>query len=84
MAGDAIASRWLCVILGGSNPCVVDCISNNDDACGASVPIPALPVEGNVFVCAFVFCNDKKMIDAIKNNPGKKYFVFIKESFGNE
>ena len=33
-------------------PLVVDFISNNDEALGDVVPIPALPVAGNVFVCA--------------------------------
>ena len=51
VAGDAIASRWVLVILGNNTPCVVDFISSRDDAFGALVPIPALPEAGNVF-CA--------------------------------
>jgi hypothetical protein len=35
-----------------NNPFEVDLISSNDDALGVMVPMPAAPVEGNVFVCA--------------------------------
>jgi hypothetical protein len=39
------------VILGNRRPWVVDFISRIAEAFGLVVPMPALPVEGNVFVC---------------------------------
>ena len=65
MAGDAIKSRCVFVIRGIKIPFVVDVISSNEDASGVSVPMPALPVDGNVFVCATVlFINniDKRTV----------------------
>jgi hypothetical protein len=53
-AGLTIASRFDFVILGINNPFVVDFISSKAEASGVVVPIPALPVEGNVLVCALV------------------------------
>ena len=47
-----MASRWAFVIRDISNPCVVDFISSAEDAAGVVVPIPALPVEGKIFVWA--------------------------------
>ena len=38
-----MALRCAIVILEINNPCVVDLISNADDASGVMVPIPALP-----------------------------------------
>ena len=46
-----MAFRCKTVIRGISMPFVVDLISNNDDAPGVVVPIPALPVAGKMF-CA--------------------------------
>src|ERR1043165_8146161 len=37
---------------GINSPLVVDLISRSDEAFGVVVPIPALPVDGKVFVCA--------------------------------
>ena len=37
---------------GISNPLEVDLISKSDEELGVVVPIPAAPVEGNVFVWA--------------------------------
>jgi hypothetical protein len=42
------------VILGTSIPFEVETISRIADALGVVVPMPALPVEGNMFVCASV------------------------------
>ena len=51
-----MALRCAAVILGISIPCVVDFISRSEDAFGVIVPMPALPVDGNVFVCAWIAC----------------------------
>ena len=51
MAGATIALRCVIVMREMSKPCVVDLISRAEDAAGDVVPIPALPVEGKVFVC---------------------------------
>jgi hypothetical protein len=56
-------------------PLVVDFISNNEEALGAVVPIPAAPVDGNVFVCAVV-ANDS----TTKKNTVQK-IIFIKDFF---
>ena len=37
---------------GIKTPFVVELMSSNEDAFGDSVPMPAAPVVGNVFVCA--------------------------------
>ena len=46
---------------------MVDFISSMEEAFGVVVPIPALPVEGNVFVCGYALClieiADKKNIN---------------------
>ena len=55
MAGDTIASRCVLVILDINKPFVVEFISSSEDAFGVIVPMPALPVAGNVFVCACVY-----------------------------
>ena len=60
MAGDAIAFLCVCVIRGIKIPFVVDFTSNKEDVLGVVVPIPAAPVEGNVFVCACAFEKSKQ------------------------
>jgi len=56
---------------GMSKPCVVDLISKADDVFGDVVPIPALPVDGNIFwACAFAVTKN-----AINS---ERYFDFIK------
>ncbi len=64
----------LCAVVkrGTNMPFAVDCISNKADASGAVVPIPALPVAGNVF-CANIFCPSTIRM---KRN-GRVIFVFI-------
>ena len=57
-----MALRCVMVIRGTSIPCVVDFISKIAAAFGAVVPMPALPVVGNVFVCAFVIAAVKAEI----------------------
>jgi len=52
--GATILLRCVTVIRGISIPCVVLFISRMEDALGVVVPIPALPVAGNVFVCEYV------------------------------
>ena len=47
-----MALRCTVVIRGMSNPFDVLTISSKAEEVGAVVPIPALPVDGNVFVCA--------------------------------
>ena len=46
VAGLAMASLCSKVILGGSNPCVVDVTSSTAEGLGASTPIPTLPPSG--------------------------------------
>ena len=47
-----MAFRCACVIRDIRMPFDVDFISSNDDAFGVTVPMPAAPVDGKVFVCA--------------------------------
>jgi hypothetical protein len=51
-------SRWVLVILGMSRPFELETISRIDDALGVVVPIPALPVDGNIFCAAY---NEQKI-----------------------
>jgi len=63
-----MASRWVFVIREINKPCVVDLISNAEEASGAVVPMPALPVEGNIFVWAGKFFEIREIkIDKRKN-----------------
>ena len=62
MTGDAIESRFTLVIRGISKPLLVDFISNNEEAWGIVVPIPAAPVEGKVLVCAATLRKDMHRI----------------------
>jgi hypothetical protein len=71
-----MASRWVFVIRGISNPFEVDFISSKEDALGVVVPIPAAPVAGKIFVCALLICVYKKMA-TIANATLPEQFVFI-------
>ena len=68
-----MALRCGCVIRGMSIPCVVDFISRSEDAFGVVVPMPALPVEGNVLVCALPVAHKK--IAAQTNPTGFIFFI---------
>src|SRR5882672_2119670 len=59
MPGETIALRCTCVIRGISNPFVVLVISIKEDALGVLVPIPALPLAGNIF-CALSCTRNKQ------------------------
>jgi hypothetical protein len=52
MLNGMILKSIVFIILGIKIPLEVDFISNNDDASGVVVPIPAAPVDGKMFVCA--------------------------------
>ncbi len=67
-----MAFRCALVMRGGRKPCVVDFNSSMDDASGVVVPIPALPLEGNVF-CA---CN----VHAQKQTNKIVYIFFIQKN----
>jgi hypothetical protein len=61
---------------GISKPFVVDLISNMEDALGVVVPIPALPVAGNVFwVCALIM---QRTLSDIR----RKVFFMVSKFYG--
>ena len=66
VAGVAMPSRWFLVILGIKIPFEVDFISSKEEASGVTVPMPALPVDGKMFVCAKVFATVKNTIRSNK------------------
>jgi len=44
---------------------LVEFISNSEEALGVSVPMPALPVDGKIFVCAIEMFANNKMAEAV-------------------
>ena len=84
VAGVAIASRCVLVIRGVSIPFVVLLISSADEEAGAVVPMPALPVTGNVF-CALEI-NESSRIHPMATKivisvPGRLKVEFVSNSF---
>ena len=71
-----ILLRCVRVIRGISIPCVVLFISRMEDAFGVVVPMPALPVAGNVFVCEYV-----PMIKAVNRAVASRFFFIVVKFF---
>ena len=74
VAGDAIAFLCICVIRDMRRPFDVELISKSEEAFGIVVPIPAAPVDGNVFVCA---CTENAAENKNAVNVIGKNLVFI-------
>ena len=67
-----MASRCALVILGISIPFEVETMSRIEEALGVVVPIPAEPVEGNVFDCA-----QRDAVIAIAINRRRVFIIII-------
>lgn len=59
-----MASRCALVIRGIKTPLLVEDTSSSDEELGATVPMPAAPVVGKVFVCENAFSNTRRMLKA--------------------